>query len=125
MIIHHKKKKTKVHRFYVPEFFQPTISILKEILEREGRSLSEWIRENAEHYVRLHEPGNPQTRIDVIMETGKAYHADGPICGVKDCFRTAVGSGIFLPQNKNYDLCLIHFQEFQMDSRNWRINKGR
>jgi hypothetical protein len=50
--------------FYVPEEFEITLKELKEILKREGKSLSEWIRENAERYVAVHAHGNPQLRID-------------------------------------------------------------
>ena len=119
MVPNHKK--TKVHRFYVPEASEDTIYDLKAILKREGSSLSKWIRDNAEHYVRLHEPGNPQQRLDTILKLGKAYHADGPICGFKDCLRNAIAVGVFLPDKKTLHLCTIHLRAVQDDHRNWNI----
>jgi len=69
----------KVKRFYVPQYFQPKMKLLEAILKREGVTLSAWIRRQTEEYVRLHEPGNPQQRIDTIMKLGKAYRAV-PLC---------------------------------------------
>jgi len=52
------------------------IKSLREILKREGKSFSEWIRSQARPYVSLHAKGNPQTRIDKISGTGKVL----PVC---------------------------------------------
>lgn len=57
----------RMDAFYVPEEFEIILKELKEILKREGKSLSEWIRENAERYVAVHAHGNPQLRIDKFM----------------------------------------------------------
>jgi len=53
-----RKRWEHLGRFYIrdPNLFEK----LREILDREGKSLSEWIHEQARDYVRRHEPGNPQ-----------------------------------------------------------------
>jgi len=66
--------KTK-HTFYTPKNLGITFQKLEEILKREGSCLSHWIQTNAVDYVRLHEPGNPQQRIDTIIHNGHPYHA--------------------------------------------------
>jgi hypothetical protein len=123
------RKRHKVRRFYVPDAFEDTFKTFEEILAREKKSLSSWLRDNAEHYVRLHEPGNPQQRIDIIMKLGKAYHAESPICGFKDCLRDSVGIGLFLPQKKTYNVCALHMGQVENDSVNWKVlednRKGR
>src|SRR5271157_614715 len=114
-------KKTKVHRFYVPELEESMITALQEILKREGKSLSKWIRDNAEPYVRLHTPGNPQQRLDTILKLGKAYHANAPICGFKDCLRESVALGLFIPENKKVHVCAFHLGAIEDNRRNWQI----
>jgi hypothetical protein len=49
--------------------------------------MSKFVMEKLAEYVRLHEPGNPQQRLDVVLKLGKAYHAPGPLCRARDCFR--------------------------------------
>ena len=53
-------------RLYYPEAFNNLIKKLKKIAKREGRSVSQlFVKDFAVHYVRIHEKGNPQTRLDV------------------------------------------------------------
>ena len=70
---------SKSRRFYIPQHLEITFTRLEAILKREGSSVSRWIQRNAVDYVRLHEPGNPQQRIDTIIKLGKAYRAV-PLC---------------------------------------------
>src|SRR4030043_317351 len=107
--IRHRKKKER--RFYIPASFENTLDMLQNILKRENSNLSQWIRDNAESYVRVHEPGNPQQRLDTIMALGKAYHSPSKICGFKDCLRDVVKVGIFLQTKKEYGLCKKHLKE--------------
>ena len=44
----------------------------KKIAEREGRSMSRILVSMIEEYVRVHEPGNPQKRLDMIFRGEKA-----------------------------------------------------
>jgi len=51
-------------RVYVPLHYEIIVEKAKKIVRREGRSLSDLIRDLLRDYVRLHEPGNPQLPID-------------------------------------------------------------
>ena len=53
--------------FYFPKASEHLFRKFKEIADREGRSMSEILEELVRDYVRIHEPGNPQTRLDVIL----------------------------------------------------------
>ena len=118
------KKRKKERRFYIPQSFEFTFGTFLEILHREGCSLSKWLREEIESYVRLHEPGNPQQRLDIIMKLGKAYHAPSKICGFKDCLRDAVAVGLFIPNNKVYALCQKHLGDAKDQRSMWKILNG-
>ena len=85
--IEKRKRKGRERRFYVPSKFENTFDMLQTILKREHSNFSQWVRDQTESYVRLHEPGNPQQRLDTILKIGKAYHAPGKICEVRDCCR--------------------------------------
>ena len=63
--------------FYWGYGYQETWETFKEICRREGSTASEKIRELIFEYVRVHEPGNPQTRLDVILKDGGP---EGPVC---------------------------------------------
>ena len=93
----------KERRFYIPQYFQTKMILLEDILQREGISLSAWFRRQAEEYVRLHEPGNPQQRIDTIIKLGKAYRAV-PLCecGVKATRR------VVTTRNATLYCCSLH-----------------
>lgn len=65
---------TKQKRFYVPPEWESILKELEEILDREHKSFSQWVRDLARSYVDLHRPGNPQQRLDTIMDLGKAYN---------------------------------------------------
>lgn len=88
---------------YVPENLIPTFRQLQDILKREGSSLSKWVRQNAISYVRLHEPGNPQQRIDVILKNGQAYKAL-PLCS---CGALATRK-VHLTSNESVFCCSRH-----------------
>jgi hypothetical protein len=118
------KRKSRERRFYIPVSFENTFDLLQTILKREGSNFSRWVRDNAESYVRLHEPGNPQQRLDTILKLGKAYHAPSPICGFKDCMRDVVAVAIFLQTDKEYGLCEKHKKEAEELGRKvWRFLK--
>lgn len=63
-------KRSNVGQIYISEGFRQLWAKFMEICEREGSSGSEKIREFVREYVRRHEPGNPQTRLDVILRRG-------------------------------------------------------
>lgn len=66
-------------KIYVPHSFEHTAQKLIEILDREGSSMSEWFREQAEAYVSIHWPGNPQ--LPLTKFTGEPVKADPFGCG--------------------------------------------
>ena len=67
--------KNEKRDIYIPTYYVPTLKKLKAILRREGKTLSEWIRDHATEYVRLHEPGNPQQLLPRLLDGKDPYHA--------------------------------------------------
>lgn len=106
---------------YIPEASSLLIENMKTILEREDKSLSKFFIEQAETYYRLHEPGNPQQRLDTIIRLGKAYHAPMRICGYKDCMRDSVAVALFVPNQTEYALCQLHYIEAQQNLKLWQF----
>jgi len=73
-------KKFPILHIYVPPEFVQVHEKLKEIAKRENISISRLFWRWATHYVSLHAPGNPQQRLDKILEQPKPYKAK-PLCG--------------------------------------------
>ena len=115
------RRKKKERRFYVPSSFECTFDMLQSILKREKSNFSKWVREQTESYVRLHEPGNPQQRLDTILKIGKAYHAPGRVCGFKDCMRDAIGVAVYIPRNEEYGYCAVHGKTIKDYADLWRV----
>lgn len=112
---------TKKLTLYVPVDKQLLVDNVRGPLKREKSSISRFLIEKLEEYWTLHEPGNPQQRIDVILRLGKAYHAPSPICGFKNCYRDAVAVGHFKPNGRDYGLCVKHKGEAQENPQAWMI----
>lgn len=110
----HRKRKGKVRRFYVPVKFENTFDMLQSILKREGSNFSIWVRDQTERYVRLHEPGNPQQRIDTIIQLGKPYVAGQ--CG--DCNDKAIYEAVL--GTKRVFLCSFHFSRKKHKLTGWK-----
>ena len=53
---------------YIPAGFYMTLQKARRIARREGRSLSDLVRDLLRDYVRRHEPGNPQLPIDRFLK---------------------------------------------------------
>lgn len=75
---------------YEPKNFEHTMKKMQDILKREGKTFSGWVREQVRLYVKLHEPGNPQQRIDTMAKLGTPYKANS--CQM--CSRKPVMSGV-------------------------------
>jgi len=71
---------------YVPQEYRIIFEKAKEIARREGRSLSDLIRELLRDYVRIHEPGNPQLPLTRFVEGAENPNA----CSVEGCDSPAV-----------------------------------
>jgi hypothetical protein len=91
----------------------------KEIGKREGKPISQLFREFVEQYVQLHEPGNPQQRLDTIVRLGKKY-VSPKLCGFKNCMRDAVAVGTY--KSQVYPLCENHLR-LVSDALEWKIKK--
>ena len=77
------QKRRDIRNIYIDEDFAPVWDKFKKIMEREGSSVSKHLREHIANYVRLHEPGNPQQRLDTIVKIGSCYRVNG--CSVPTC----------------------------------------
>ena len=63
-----RKKKSNMVMIYIRKSDLPVFERFVEIVQREGRSLSEVFREFMHEYVRRHESGNPQAKITKFVE---------------------------------------------------------
>jgi len=104
----------KERRFYVPEDFEITMEKMTKILVREGKSLSEWVREQIRNYVRLHEPGNPQQLLERFQDGKGPYIARE--CCFNGCYRKAGWVGMYNGLRKY--VCGRH-QKRARKSENW------
>lgn len=111
---HHKR-----FNIYLPETFQPTYSKLKKILRREGTSISEWFRKQAEEYVRRHDPGNPQQILERFVKHRRPYFAPAK-CSLKPCGREAVVVAEW-KDGRRYYVCSVHLETVVKRSKDWRI----
>ena len=86
-------RKSKQGKFYVPVEFEVVLERLEIVLKREGKSFSEWIRDQAREYVRVHEPGNPQTTLPKILTLSGAVRLGPsvPRCGYVHNFAAKLG----------------------------------
>jgi len=75
-----KNKKEILPHIYVPETAKPLFKKLITILRREGKSFSQWVREQAANYVRIHSPGNPIIPLTKFVD-GKPLGPSIPTCG--------------------------------------------
>lgn len=92
----------------------PTYLKLKEILKRENANLSDLFFQFCEQYVRLHEPGNPQQRLDTIAKLGKAYRAGKCFeCDKKPKFK------VFYLGGKSLLLCEEHYDAERFKVKGW------
>ena len=118
------KKRRDIRNFYVNEDFIPFYEKYIEIMKRENSSVSEGIRDLIKSYVRLHEPGNPQQRLDVILIDKKAYRA--PVfCGFRGCNGEADGYGVYVPSGQRLPLCGVHYRFACESSALWKVEKTK
>jgi hypothetical protein len=102
-------------QIYIPPLKKDIVNKTKELLEREGSSLSQFLLAAIEEYYRLHEPGNPQQRLDTIVELGHAYRVNNcSICGAVPYARVNNGQ-------KTYFLCRPHFEHNKKRLTSYKI----
>jgi hypothetical protein len=86
-----ESSKDIVNFYAKKEFRQTTWPKFERICAREHTSRSKKIREFVEAYVKLHDPGNPQQRIDVIAKLGVPYRAGSCVdCGRKPKYEAQI-----------------------------------
>lgn len=119
--LHYGENRTRERRFYVSHEFEPTLQKLMEILKRDSKSLSQWIREHAVEYVRVHEPGNPQQTLTRILKSSKAYRA--PDCSFANCKKSSVGQVVNVKSGKKFWVCMFH-RKNALESGKWQPFKG-
>lgn len=68
-------------KIYIPREYQVIIEKAKEIVRREGRSLSSLIMQLLRDYVQVHYPGNPQLPLSKFIEKSE----DKSVCSVEGC----------------------------------------
>ncbi len=71
-----QRKYPKQFRMYLKDDEVLIWEKLSKIAETEARPVAEIVRTQIHEYVRLHEPGNPQQRLDTIAQIGHAYRAN-------------------------------------------------
>ena len=67
-------------KVYVPAEFYQTLKKARIIARREGRSLSDLVRDLLRDYVRKHEPGNPQLPLSRWVEGEKSQLKERGAC---------------------------------------------
>jgi len=118
LTVENKKTYKDKLMIYVPPQKKTVYQKLREILKREGRSISNFFLEQAETYVRLHEPGNPQQTLPEIMKRKKAYVAPKK-CGFINCERECAAVAV---HESGYEMpvCSYHMHALS-DEPKWRI----
>jgi hypothetical protein len=91
-----KMGKTFKHilHLYVKPCYEDDVEKIKEILNREGKSLSDWVMERISIYVSGHWPGNPQkpiTEYSELMELPKRVCVN---CGFATTDKSLMGKHI-------------------------------
>jgi len=105
----------KEKRFYISEEFGTTMLKMNKILTREGKSLSQWIREQITNYVRVHEPGNNQQYLEWYNTHDSPYIAPS-ICGFNGCNNNADWLATY--KDEPFKVCHKHYERVET-SENW------
>ena len=100
-------KNTIERRFYVPKYFEQTMNELDKILKREKKSLSQWIREQAQPYVNLHKLGNPQQLLKHYANGNTKPHIANDPCFF-GCGRPSKFLAVYRGGDKKYKVCKVH-----------------
>ncbi|RLG90020.1 MAG: hypothetical protein DRO36_06790 [Candidatus Hecatellales archaeon] len=101
-------------KVYIPASFYQTVVKARMIAKREGRSLSDLIRELLRDYVRRHEPGNPQLPLSRFIEKSE----DSRRCSVEGCDELAAYQ-VFLDRGRVIEkmhVCEEHLMDLR---RGW------
>ena len=98
-------------KVYIPAEFYQTLKKARIIARREGRSLSDLIRDLLREYVRIHEPGNPQLPLTRFVEGAER---DKSVCSVEGCNEPAAYE--VYADHQKMRLCENHLRDLR---RGW------
>jgi len=111
------KKVPWILHVYVPVEKQRLVERAKEVARREGSSLSKLILAYLEEYVRRHEGGNPQTRLDRILS--------GSEPAAKTCAMCRNPAAILgYRGGVQVRLCRDHFHRLRHTLKGYRVLNG-
>jgi hypothetical protein len=110
-----EETKSAVACFYLGTPYKGVWQDFRRICSTEGTSASNKLTDYIVDYVRLHEPGNPQQRIDIISQLEKPYRSHGCLdCGNKKVMVETRVNGITVR------LCDEHFKKRKHKLQGWR-----
>ena len=103
-------------KVYVPASWSGTIEKARVIARREGRSLSDLIRDLLRDYVRIHEPGNPQ--LPLTKFTGESH--DPNECAFEGC--GAPAAYLVHLDGRSMKVCMGHLKLLRREHKalGWR-----
>ncbi len=107
-------KSNPICNFYGTDDFKIVWKKFKVIAKRENSSASAKIREYVEGYVKLHDEGNPQLRIDVTLDLEKPYRANRCL----DCKKKPRFEGIL--RGHKVRLCQDDLEKRKKELTGWR-----
>jgi hypothetical protein len=92
----------------------------KTLCQQDGVTIHDLMSEALSLVFKVHHwpPGNPQ----LTLSNYQVKLSASMKCGFSGCKGEAVGSGVFLPKNKEYQLCPLHFAAAKNSSKVWRLS---
>ncbi|MFA5365391.1 MAG: hypothetical protein WC325_09460 [Candidatus Bathyarchaeia archaeon] len=88
------------------------------IMKRENWSFDVYIKNAIKEYNLRHGQGNNSFQLDTFGVTWtKAVAVDK--CGFKNCGKTAIGVGLFIPRKQTFGLCAEHFVSAKANPHVW------
>jgi hypothetical protein len=94
---------------------------LKTLCIQDGVTANDLLDEALNLLFKVHHwpPGNPQLTLSNYQ---MKISASVSKCGFSGCKNAAVASGVYLPQQKNYQLCNRHLAEAKNNGKIWRLS---
>lgn len=92
----------------------------KALCQQDGVTIHDLMAEALMLVFKVHHwpPGNPQLTLSNYQVNSFASLSR---CGFSGCKGSAVGAGVYLPQQKKYQLCNRHFSEARNSGKVWRF----
>jgi hypothetical protein len=92
----------------------------KTLCIQDSKSANDFFDEALTLLFKVHNwpPGNPQ----LTLSNYQVKLAAGGRCGFAGCKSQAVGTGFYLPKNKEYQLCSKHLTHAKNSGKIWRFS---